>query len=341
MSLYPRRTRPSQLVNPALALTVALLSARNADAAARFDVPIRCGARSDFDASIRARLGDEAHKLLDTLDLVIEPRGDAYRLSMRVGDDARTLEDPSCTDLLRAAVVVAIALWEAPSAQTATHRADGDAAPRAGEATGGIEGDLSAKPLQVSQVARTGGSLLGPVGHVTAHTASSERKGLPVQLSGLAGIGQGQQPDWTPFVGVRAAVELKVFGIVASLRFSPADRTTDANRRGVIVTALGGQVAAYWKPLFWAGIEAGLSTHYLHGAGVGSRDVWSADVVSAGPHLSVWAIPWQNDWIFTTVATESHLNLLRPRFEISGYGEVYRVSGLSWASYLSAGVRFR
>jgi hypothetical protein len=82
-----------------------------------FEAPAHCGTQTEFEMALRTRLGDEARLVMQALALSITPTGSSYRLVLQLDSDTRQLEDKSCPDLFRAAVVVAMALWEAPGAK--------------------------------------------------------------------------------------------------------------------------------------------------------------------------------------------------------------------------------
>src|ERR1700753_1569443 len=78
-------------------------------------MPEACGSAASFATELRARVGAHTEEILEKTAVHIEPDVDAYRLTMQVGDEQRTLRDPSCPHLFMAAVVVAASLVEGPS----------------------------------------------------------------------------------------------------------------------------------------------------------------------------------------------------------------------------------
>lgn len=316
-----------------LATSVTLLNSRIARGQIAFDVPTDCGSRELFEANIRARVGErEAKAILDVLALRIRGQVGTYTLTMQVGSETRSLQDQDCNQLFRAAMVVAIALWETPiqpessNPQRRSHATDEPA----------VLGPISSKQLPQSTplVAR----LSGPVGYVSTQVASRRRNQL--QLAAELGVATGVQPRPGVFLGARAALDADRFGIHASLRWAPARGDRDTNNRGVEVSALGLLAAGYYKPLSFVGVELGARVDHLEGTGLGSAENSTAEVWSFGPLIGVWAILLRSGGALVSIGAEGHLPLLRPSFEISGYGGVFRVAPIGVGTFLAAGYSF-
>jgi hypothetical protein len=79
-----------------------------ADAAPAHDIPSGCGTAAAFDAELRRRLGDDAR--LENVHVSISPRENHFHLRVQIGAELRELQDENCAELLRAAVVVALAV---------------------------------------------------------------------------------------------------------------------------------------------------------------------------------------------------------------------------------------
>jgi hypothetical protein len=77
-------------------------------------VPEGCGSADAFRSGIQERLGSESESLLAQTRLRITAEANDFQLWVQVVDRSRTLRDGNCEDLFRAAVVVALALWNAP-----------------------------------------------------------------------------------------------------------------------------------------------------------------------------------------------------------------------------------
>jgi hypothetical protein len=93
-----------------VAFILALLgvSFANAAAATAPEIPAECGTRAAFDAELSKRLGDDAQPSL--VHVAITQAANRFHLRVQIGDEVRELDDPSCTELFRASVVVAVAM---------------------------------------------------------------------------------------------------------------------------------------------------------------------------------------------------------------------------------------
>src|SRR6185295_5063132 len=82
-------------------------------------VPEECGSAAELQTELRKRVGARADAVLDETRLSIFRDGEQYRLSMKVGAEARAFRDPNCRHLFDAAVVVAASLAEGPAPRPA------------------------------------------------------------------------------------------------------------------------------------------------------------------------------------------------------------------------------
>lgn len=324
--------------------------AANALAQGRFDVPERCGTRVEFEQQIASRVGADAPEVLEKTDLRIAAEDSGYRLTLGVGTEHRELTDLHCEDLLRAAVVIIVSRWQAPA-----QRGDGTVEPTsrgpADAALGAATEDQAASGMG-APAAENAHSVGKPRSMTTVSAVTSPRGSVALgalprhpesswQIGAEVGIGYGMQPNLGPVLGLRVAHEYRAFGLATRLRGLPANEQRDANGRGVSVAGLGGSIGGYYRATPWLNIEAGLSCHYLHGRGLGSTNVDAAGVVALGPTASAWVTPWWSDSVFTAIGAEAHVDLLRPRFEILEYGQVFRVATLGATAFMAAGYHFR
>jgi len=96
------------LAQLASALAAACVRIESAHAATEPDIPAECGSRSDFDAQLKKRLGDATP--LGSVHVSITPGPNRFHLRVQIGSELRELDDPSCAELFRASVVVAVAM---------------------------------------------------------------------------------------------------------------------------------------------------------------------------------------------------------------------------------------
>jgi len=79
-----------------------------AKAASEPELPTECGSRADFDAALKKRLGDSAP--LGSVHVSITRAASRFHLRVQIGSELRELDDPSCSELFRASVVIAVAM---------------------------------------------------------------------------------------------------------------------------------------------------------------------------------------------------------------------------------------
>jgi hypothetical protein len=317
------------------ASAIATLAAPEARAEAgstkAFSVPLTCGNESAFVREIRARVGKDAELLLQSLQLSIEATGDGFALSMRVGDEAKHLVDPHCDDLFRAAVVIAVALWEAPRAPepAATDLPSTSTEPRAAE---GASAPNEATPSEATTVSP-------PPGPHDAPEPNRVRAPLHASLQGEAGVVSGLTPDGAPTFGLRGTLEGPRVGVATGLRLLWPNEDRDDQGRGVSIFAVGAHVSGLVRPVPRLSLELGASAYLLRGRGLGSHATDTAILGSFGPRLGLWVIPYQTPRVSVSLGAEGQLAVLRPTFEISDYGRVFRAAAGNVGGFLAVGYR--
>lgn len=281
-----------------------------------FAVPPECGDRTLFATEIQKRLGAEkAAALLDVLELRISAKSSGYSLVMRIAKETRQLEDPNCSDLFRAAVVVAVALWEEPQVTTTA---------------------------PVSTPAAMPASPAPALPSISESSVVQAQSAPPTWiLAGEIGGNWGLRPKLGPVFGLRGALDVSGYGAIVTLRLLPPNASRDANQRGVEVFGLGGGVGGYVTLYQVLRLELGVSVYYLSGLGLGSRTVSGADLTSIGPHIGLRVTPWTSGGAYVALGAEGHVELLPLRFQILEYGEVFRIPWCTVTGVLEVGYRFR
>ena len=92
----------------AFASTLLGVSLVHARATTEPEIPPECGTRAAFDAELSKRLPDDAPPR--DVHVSITPAPNRFHLRVQIGNEVRELDDPSCAELFRAAVVVAVAM---------------------------------------------------------------------------------------------------------------------------------------------------------------------------------------------------------------------------------------
>jgi hypothetical protein len=289
----------------ALALTALPLSAPAALAApVEGRIPPECGSRSALDDELRVRLGNDAR--VSDVHVVITPQGNGYHLRVAVGAEQRELQDPSCTELLRAAVVVAVSLL--------------------------LQGAAPAPPPAPPPA----------VAPPPAAPRSSPLLGAGVG----AGFSAGTLPKPVLTLEAEAQVLWRYLGLGVGVRYLlPAERRDD-NRQGADLSALGATLTGIFRPAPAWEARLGLTVQRLSGTGVGSKSGSTDTVWAAGPALGLGWWPARYGAFRAGLGAEGQLNLARGRFEILNYsGElngqrhvVYQVPWLAASAFVRWGL---
>src|SRR6188768_769927 len=93
------------------------LVALPAGAAISAQIPAECGSLSEFENELEQRLGDLATS--DSAHVTLTPESSGYQLVVEAANQRRELHDANCQELLRAAVVITLALLEPKREQVA------------------------------------------------------------------------------------------------------------------------------------------------------------------------------------------------------------------------------
>lgn len=106
-SVRRRRRRSFAALAPCALLALGI-STTSTNANAANELPPECGTRAAFDSELQKRLGADVP--LGSVQLSISGAPGRFHLRVQIGDELRELDDPSCTELFRASVVVAVAM---------------------------------------------------------------------------------------------------------------------------------------------------------------------------------------------------------------------------------------
>jgi hypothetical protein len=154
---------------------------------------------------------------------------------------------------------------------------------------------------------------------------------LSGQAAARYGVAWGVGASGGVLPGVAAHLELEarlqepVWGVSVAFRYWP-ERSHSREGRGLDVSALGGRAAA----LLWVAprvqLLGGMELNRLAGApaaGVSGRS--AAAAWQLAPNLGVQVIVWGSQHLRLELGGAGRLSLLRPRFVVTGFGDLYRV----------------
>lgn len=305
-----------------------LLLVRSVSAAQlRFEVPEHCGDAASFLRDLDELVGDPERALRPSA-LRITGAEEGYRLRLEVGGEVRELVDADCRTLLRSAVVITAAA--------------GRMAPSAGEAA-------AASPAPAESPAKRRAAGAGAASVSRPNAAAPEARQLagepiaPALFSvGLGlGVSSGVLPGTGPVLEARAGLEPRPFGLAINARYWPG-AGAEREGRNVHITALGASVAGQFRlgTAFHLGI--GLEVDRLTGSGQEGVSGRSSDAAwRVAPTLDLDIIPWSIEDLRIEFGFGAQLALLRPRFIVTGFGDVYATPRLAGAAIIRGVWLFR
>jgi hypothetical protein len=152
-------------------------------------------------------------------------------------------------------------------------------------------------------------------------TRGAPRYGLALGL----GVSGGVLPDLGGALELDARAEILPWALELSFRYWP-ERSSSREGRGVDVSALGGRVAALLRVAPALNVLAGLELNRLEGAGAESvRGRNTAAAWQVAPTLGFSLITWDIGYLRLEVGATGRVSILRPRFVVTGFGDLYRV----------------
>ena len=286
------------------------LTALPASAAISAQIPAECGSLSEFERELEQRLGNVSAPEATRVTLTSEASG--YRLVVEAGNQRRELHDASCQELLRAAVVIALALLEPKKEEPMPPP------PEPGPAL------VTALPVAAAPPAPSGSSHSGP----------------EVALGAGAGLHLGTLPKATLLLQLDVQLKWTRLGVAAGFRYLLPTSSVDETGRGVRLGAAGAYLAFVFEP--WKRIQTrvGAVAYHLSASGLGSLEPRDGTAWELAPTLGASFTPFERGAFWTRVGLEGQLNLIRPSFEIVNYDEVFQVPIASGSALAAAGVVF-
>lgn len=299
--LRGRRRAASALAPLALALWAS--SATTARAASL--IPNACGTRATFDSELHKRLGPDAPA--SSVQVSITEAGQHFHLRVQIGDEVRELDDPSCTELFRASVVVAVAMLMHEPEKTVTPPPTAPARPR---------------PVPVREYPR-------------------------LSVGAGSGLAVGTLPKPVLALELEGKTLWQRFGVGVNLRYLPPALKIDPEDKHLTVRALAAGVSGIFQPSRLWEARWGFAAQRLTGAGgLGIAKPGTDSVWSAGPTLGLGFFPVQTRPFWAGLGAEGQWNALRGRFQILHYsrditvpaGEIYRVPLFAGSAFVRLGL---
>jgi hypothetical protein len=139
------------------------------------------------------------------------------------------------------------------------------------------------------------------------------------------GVSAGVLPDLGGALELGARVEVLPWAVALSFRYWP-ERSGSREGRGLDVSALGGRLAALLRVVPALNVLAGVELNRLEGAGAESvRGRNTAAAWQLAPTLGLSLITWDIGYLRLEIGAAGRVSLVRPRFVVTGFGDLYRV----------------
>jgi hypothetical protein len=288
-----------------------------AGAQARVEVPADCGSEAELRAELARLLGRESapRALPERLHIARTADGE-YALALELRSESRTLRDPDCRTLFKTAVVVAAATVDPQLLAQLPAAPPDDATPTQTEADEEVN-----EPTARDDAPASAPPQAPPV---------DDSPNTPWRAGVAAGFGAAVAllPQVSPLLEVSGTLARGAFGVALGARYlTSADRRLgNADEYGVNIHGFGARVAALYEPADFARLQAGVALDRFTGRGLGTAvDDVSGSGLSLGLVVEGSLIPVRVGHVRISLAISGQYALVRPSFEITGRGEVYRV----------------
>ncbi|HMI91329.1 MAG TPA: hypothetical protein VK509_08195, partial [Polyangiales bacterium] len=236
-----------------------------------------------------------------------------YALQLELDGESRALRDPDCRVLFRTAVVVAAAAVD-PSLQqpvAARPRSDPDPDAKRSDAPAIAARDQASSHWHASVAIGAG-----------AAVSLLPQAAVLVQLSGELANGG--------------------FGVLLGARYLAPSTEDAGDGRGVSIDGFGARLGGFHDPAPWLRLQAGIIADRLTGQGQGAAILGDTDSGAAvALALDAAVTPLRVGSLRFSLGIGGHYALLRPSFEIAGYGPLYRVPAVGGSATAEVGWAFR
>lgn len=309
----------------AVAAPVLLVAAQALAQANAFDVPAECGSELEFSAELERLAGADASRARPSLVRIEhDPSAGTYRLTLEVAGQHRELTHTDCRVLLRSAAVISAASVKVDAPEPPTIVAPvAPAQPAATSASAGSPREQA--PPVVEKHARAS----EPTPRLHGHVAVG------------GGIAVGVVPAATPAAELRGGISRGAWGATLAGRyFAPQSATVEG--RVAVIRGYGLRAAGVLAPTTWLSASLGLDVELLVGRGRDGVAVPATDSAwTLAPSAELAVIPIQNEHLALELAVLGRVALVRPVFEVGGFGALYRVPSLGMAALARGVWRFR
>jgi hypothetical protein len=326
-------------------------------------VPEGCGSEAEFRSELERLTGAPAQAAMPSVLQIEAVRGEpgGYELRLVIGDELRLLRDPECRLLWRSAIVIAAAAARSerapappPPVGTEPPPAPPTSAPVAPSVAPSAPAPATAAPPAPSAATvppvRTPAVRPRPVGRPAPPT----RPRRPVRASAVAraperpptattqlalpalgelraglGLGVGVSGGVLPGLGgvldAGGRLEVLPWAVDVAVRYWP-ERSESRDGRTVDVSAVGARVSGLFRVADALNLFAGIELNRLVGEGAEGVSGRNVDAVwQVAPTAGFNLITWDIGALRLEIGAAARLSVARPRFVVTGFGNLYRV----------------
>lgn len=300
--------------------------ASSALAQVTFSAPRECGSEQEFLTQVRAlqRAGTEAIRVTS---VVIRERapGD-YELRLEGPEGGRVLTDADCRILFRSAVVIAAAAGgdagsegAAPEPQPPPAERTAEPAAPAPEPVPGVEPPEPPAPARPPPVA------------IASQVAAPARPAQPgdeanyLRVAAGGGVATGLSPEVALLFELGAAFGSEVWGGAVGLKYLPSSSATTEGELGLDLETIGVRSGAFYAPLSFLRVEAGLAVYRLTARGTGISHPTTDSVWMAAPELELMAVARLTAAWSLEIGPQGRVGLTQPTFQVEPETEVFQL----------------
>ena len=142
------------------------------------------------------------------------------------------------------------------------------------------------------------------------------------------GVSSGVVPGWGPALEASVHLEKRPWALALALRHWP-ERGQTIDGRSVLVSATGGRATALFRVAPALELVGGIELNRLIGEGSANVRGPASDVAwQLAPVLGASFITMDVGYLRLELGALARLSLIRPRFEVTGFGTLYRAPAL-------------
>jgi hypothetical protein len=317
-----------------LGAILALLVTRPAHARDQLEIPVSCGSYDELERELAA-LRPARDLTWQRPSVRITKLDSAYLLEVELPDETRTLRDPDCRSLFRAAVLIsALGSEGAPPALADASQPDDQPAQSSHDRTRDPNASDSAPPSKVGET--SGRARLA----LSAPELPGERARAAFSLAAGAAYGAVPAVGFVASAGLEGGRRRWSLRVLAHYLAPRSERSDVAPRVGVRVDGVGAGLELEWRIARWLRAGAGGQLFLLRGRGLDVLRARSDWTTLGALHASVALGLYERGRFGLSLPVRVLYAPQPSRFVVDGRGTVYTAASLGFHAGLSLSWRF-